>query len=40
VWNTGTLAAGQHTVMIWWDPANATGKYISIDAFQVKGTLN
>jgi uncharacterized protein YkwD len=40
VWNTGTLSAGQHEVTIWWDPTNATGKYISIDAFQVEGTLN
>jgi hypothetical protein len=40
VWNTGTLASGQHTVKIWWDPTNIAGKYISIDAFDVTGTLN
>jgi uncharacterized protein YkwD len=40
VWNTGTLANGQHTVKIWWDPKNATGKFISVDAFEVDGTLN
>ena len=39
VWNTGTLASGNHTVKIWWDPNNATGKYISVDAFDVVGTL-
>ncbi len=39
VWNTGTLAAGVHTVKIWWDRANKAGKYISVDAFEVKGTL-
>jgi stage II sporulation protein D len=40
VWNTGTLTSGAHTVKIWWDPANAAGKYISVDAFDVMGTLN
>ncbi len=40
VWNTGTLASGPHTVKIWWNPSNATGKYISVDAFEVKGALN
>jgi uncharacterized protein YkwD len=40
VWNTGTLASGQHTVRIWWDTSNLTGKYISMDAFVVEGTLN
>jgi SpoIID/LytB domain protein len=40
VWNTGTLAAGAHTVKIWWDTANKAGKYISVDAFDVLGTLN
>ena len=39
VWNTGTLASGTHTVKIWWDPSNLTGKYISVDAFEVAGTL-
>jgi len=40
VWNTGTLASGKHTVKIWWDPTDAAGKYISIDAFDVLGTLD
>ena len=39
VWNTGSLASGVHTVKIWWDPANKAGKFISVDAFEVKGTL-
>ncbi len=38
VWNTGTLASGNHTVRIEWDTANA-GKYVSIDAFDVIGTV-
>ena len=40
VWNTGTLTSGKHTVKIWWDLANTAGKYISVDAFDVLGTLN
>ena len=40
VWNTGTLASGKHTVKIWWDPSNAAGKYISVDAFDLLGSLN
>ena len=39
VWNTGTLSDGQHTVKIWWHSANTVGQYISVDAFDVKGTL-
>ena len=39
VWNTGTLTEGQHTVKIWWYPSNTAGKYISVDAFDVKGAL-
>ena len=39
VWNTGTLASGVHTVKIWWDTANAAGKFISIDAVDVVGSL-
>ncbi len=39
VWNTGTLTDGQHTVKIWWYPSNTAGKYISVDAFDVAGTL-
>jgi len=40
VWNTGTLGSGRHTVKIWWNPSNTAGKYISVDAFDVLGTLN
>jgi hypothetical protein len=40
VWNTGTLTAGKHTVKIWWYTKNAAGKYISVDAFDVLGSLN
>jgi hypothetical protein len=40
VWNTGIFAtAGPHTVKIWWDTSNAAGKFISIDAVDVAGTL-
>jgi lipoprotein-anchoring transpeptidase ErfK/SrfK len=39
VWNTGTLASGDHEVKIWWDTANAAGKFISIDAFDIEGSL-
>jgi Cysteine-rich secretory protein family len=39
VWNTGTLTSGKHTVKIWRDPSDAAGKYISVDAFDVIGTL-
>jgi murein DD-endopeptidase MepM/ murein hydrolase activator NlpD len=39
VWNTGTLAGGNHTVKISWDAYNAVGKYISVDAIEVAGTL-
>ena len=40
VWNTGTLASGMHTVKIWRNPSDAAGKYISVDAFDIMGTLN
>ena len=40
VWTSGTLSSGQHTVKIWRDPSSLAGKYISIDAFDVKGILN
>ncbi len=39
VWCTGSLASGQHTVKIWRDPSSATGKYISVDAFDVAGSV-
>ena len=37
VWATGSLDSGPHTVKIRWDPGNATGKYISVDAFDLVG---
>jgi hypothetical protein len=40
VWNTGTLASGKHTVKIWRDPSDAAGKYVSVDAIDVIGTLD
>jgi uncharacterized protein YkwD len=43
VWNTGVIAAGQHTVKIEWTGtkrAAATSAYIGADAFEVDGTLN
>ncbi len=39
VWATGVLASGTHTVKISWDGGTATTKYISVDAFDVIGTL-
>ncbi len=39
VWATGVLPSGDHTVVITWDTSNATGKYVSVDAFDVIGTL-
>jgi hypothetical protein len=39
VWNTGVVASGQHTVKIWRDPSSATGKYFSVDALDVAGSL-
>ncbi len=39
VWNTGLLSLAPHTVKIWWDTANPLGKYISVDAVEVVGTL-
>jgi uncharacterized protein YkwD len=40
VWNTGTLQSGKHTVKIWRNPSDVAGKYISVDAFDIIGTLN
>ena len=39
VWNSGVLSSQSHTVKIWWDSSNTAGKYISVDAFAVAGTL-
>jgi cell wall-associated NlpC family hydrolase len=38
VWATGVLSSGAHTVTIRRDTANAAGKYITVDAFDVVGT--
>jgi hypothetical protein len=40
VWETGTLSSGTHTVRIWRDSNNLSSKYISVDRFDVIGTLN
>jgi SpoIID/LytB domain protein len=39
VWNTGMLTLGSHTVAISWDPSNAAGKFISVDAIDLVGSL-
>ena len=39
VWSTGVVDDGDHTVVISWDAGNATGKYISVDAFDVIGEI-
>jgi hypothetical protein len=39
VWNTGILTAGSHTVKITWSTSNTAGKYISLDAVDLVGTL-
>jgi len=39
VWNTGMLSPGQHTVTISRDTNNIAGKYISVDAVDVLGSL-
>jgi hypothetical protein len=39
VWDSGPLTLGDHEIKIWWDAANASGTYITADAFDVKGSL-
>jgi SpoIID/LytB domain protein len=39
VWNTGMLTPGSHTVKIWRDPINTAGKYISVDAIDLVGSV-
>jgi peptidoglycan hydrolase-like protein with peptidoglycan-binding domain len=39
VWSTGTLPSGKHTVNITWDEGNAAGTFISVDAFNILGTV-
>ena len=39
VWNSGVLTSGVHTVKVWWYPSNTAGKYITVDRFDVAGTL-
>jgi hypothetical protein len=39
IWDSGPLTLGDHEVKIWWDTTNASGKYITADAFDVLGSL-
>ena len=39
VWSTGMLTPGSHTVTISWDPSNIAGKFISLDAIDLVGSL-
>jgi peptidoglycan hydrolase-like protein with peptidoglycan-binding domain len=39
VWSSGTLSAGTHRVEIAWQEGNASGVYITVDAFNVLGSL-
>ena len=39
VWSTGTLPSGVHTVRIVRNASSASGKYITVDAVDVAGTL-
>ena len=39
VWSTGTLSHGSHNVRIVRNSASATGKYLTLDAFDVWGTI-
>ncbi len=39
VWERGGLGLGDHQVKIWWDDTSAAGKYMSVDAFEVTGTI-
>jgi hypothetical protein len=39
VWETEGLSFGDHQVKIWWDEGNPAGKYVSIDAFELTGTV-
>ncbi len=40
VWDTGPLTTGDHVVKIWYDDDNIAGKFISVDAFDIQGTLD
>ncbi len=39
VWSTGALPAGAHKVRISWNTSNAAGKFITLDAVDLQGTL-
>jgi lipoprotein-anchoring transpeptidase ErfK/SrfK len=39
VWTTGTLTRGTHWVEIRWDNDNESAQYVSVDAFDIAGTL-
>ena len=40
VWSTGTVADGPHFVDIVRDAASASGKYLTLDSFDVSGTID
>ena len=40
VWNVTFGSAETHTVKIWRDPSNTSGKYIDVDAVEVVGPVN
>ena len=40
VWSTGTLASGGHSVKIVRSSSNASGKYITLDAVDIAGTVS
>jgi hypothetical protein len=39
VWSTGTLANGLHNVRIVRNAASASGKYVTLDAVDIWGTI-
>jgi beta-N-acetylhexosaminidase len=40
VWSTGSLESGPHYVQIVRDPASASGKYLTLDAVDIWGTID
>jgi hypothetical protein len=39
VWDSGPLTLGDHEVKISWDTSNASGAYLTVDAFDLVGSL-
>jgi hypothetical protein len=39
VWSSGFVTPGNHTVVITYDPTNAAGLFIDLDAVDVVGSL-